>query len=240
MCGFMTDLLYLQDSYLREFDARVAAVNGRHIFLDRTAFYPSGGGVPSDKGVIERADRARFNVVNVAKARDGVCHEVDREGLAVGDAVHCVLDWERRYRLMRMHTAAHVLSAIFHRRAGVLITGNQLGIEDSRMDFSLEDFDRKQMEAVCAEANALIRAGAAVKIYSLPRDEAMKLPGIVKLAGALPPNIEMLRIVEIVGVDAQADGGPHVTNLSEIGTVEIVKLENKGRVNRRVYFTVKP
>ena len=236
----MTELLYLEDSYLKEFDARVAAVDGIHVFIDRTAFYPSGGGVPTDIGVITRMDGACFNVVNVAKARDGICHEVAREGLAIGDSVHCKIDWERRYRLMRMHTAAHLLSAIFYKRSGVLITGNQLGIDDSRMDFSLENFDREQMEAVCTEANALVRKGVPVKIYSLPRDEAMKIPGVIKLAGALPPSLEMLRIVEIVDVDAQADGGPHVANLSEIGTIEIVKLENKGKANRRVYFTVKP
>ncbi|MEM7817728.1 MAG: alanyl-tRNA editing protein, partial [Candidatus Aenigmatarchaeota archaeon] len=169
-----------------------------------------------------------------------ICHEVDREGLKADDVVCGKLDWERRYRLMRMHTTAHLLSALLYKRSGVLITGNQLGTDRSRMDFSLENFDRSMFAAICSEANELVSKGVPVKIYFLPRDEALKIEGVVKLAGALPPNIETLRIVEIVGVDMQADGGPHVANLKELGSIEIVKMENKGKANRRVYFTLRP
>jgi Ser-tRNA(Ala) deacylase AlaX len=108
------------------------------------------------------------------------------------------------------------------------------------MDFSLENFDRDAMGSICEDANARIKEKHAVKIYFLPREEAMKIPGVIKLAGALPPTLETLRIVEIVGIDQQLDGGTHVANLNEIGTIEIVKMENKGKTNRRVYFAVKP
>ena len=237
----MTEQLYMQDSRLKEFEAKVVSVNGMHVFLDRTAFYPNSGGQLGDMGSIVRLSNGlRFSVLNASKSPEGICHEVDKDGLVAGDSVKCAIDWTRRYRLMRMHTAAHLLSAIFHKRAGVLITGNQLGLENSRMDFSLEDFDRAMMADVCAEANELIKKGVPVKIYFLPREEAMKIPGVIKLAGALPPTLETLRIVEIVGIDQQLDGGTHVANLNEIGTIEIVKMENKGKTNRRVYFAVKP
>jgi Ser-tRNA(Ala) deacylase AlaX len=139
-----------------------------------------------------------------------------------------------------MHTAAHMLSAIINTRSGALITGNQLGTDKSRMDFSLENFDRDAMASICEAANTRIKEDHAVKIYFLPREEAMKIPSVVKLAGALPPNLETLRIVEIESVDKSLDGGTHVANLAEIGTIEIVKMENKGKSNRRVYFAVKP
>jgi len=236
----MTELLYQHDSYLRMFEAKVVSANGKHVFLDRTAFYPTSGGQINDTGSIRRKDGAEFNVINVTKTAEGICHEVDRDGLEAGDTVECEVDWERRHVLMRMHTAAHVLSAIVHRRTGALITGNQLGVDQSRFDFSLENFDREQMAEFCNEANALVAKNSVVKIYFLPRDEAVKIPGALKLADRLPPAIATLRIVEIEGVDIQIDGGTHVRSLGEIGTIEIVKMENKGAVNRRVYFSIKP
>jgi len=237
----MTEQLYLKDSYLKEFDAKVVAINGNHVFLDRTAFYPNSGGQLGDTGsIIKLSNGLRFSVVNTKKSPEGICHEVDNGGLVVGDAIKGEIDWDRRYKLMRMHTAAHLLSAIFTKQSGVLITGNQLGLENSRMDFSLENFDREMMASVCNEANELIKKALPIRISFLPHEEAMKIPGVVKLAAALPPALETLRIVAIVGVDEQLDGGTHVANLSEIGTIEIVKLENKGKANRRVYFTVKP
>ncbi|MCL6088836.1 MAG: alanyl-tRNA editing protein, partial [Candidatus Marsarchaeota archaeon] len=155
------------------------------------------------------------------------------------DSIHGEIDWPRRHRLMRMHTAGHVLSAVFFRR-GVLITGNQLDIDQSRFDFSMEQFDRALIDSVISEASRLCGEGHAVKVYSLPREEALKLPGMVKLAGALPPSLTTLRIVEIEGVDTQADGGTHVRNTREVGTIELARVENKGAKNRRIYFTLKP
>lgn len=140
---------------------------------------------------------------------------------------------------MKMHTTAHLLSAIFFKKAKVLITGNQLDVDKSRMDFNLETMDKDFVAAVVADANATIATNAPVKIYSLPREEAMKNPGMVKLAGALPPNVQTLRVVEIVGIDTQADGGTHVKAVKEIGKIELLSVENKGKNNRRMYFTVK-
>lgn len=234
----MTELLYMKDCYLREFDATIVFIDGNNVELDRTAFYPTGGGQPNDTGRIV-FDGQEFFVRNVFKKNGKVFHEVDRVGLEVGNKIHGIIDWERRYRLMRMHTAAHVISEIINRETGALITGNQLDFEKSRIDYNLENFDRKKIEECVNKANEVIRQGLQVKVYFLKREEALKIPKITKLAKGLPENLEEVRIVEIEGFDIQADGGTHVSNLKEIGKIEIVKMENKGRSNRRLYYTVK-
>ncbi len=236
----MTTLLCLSDSYLRECDATVVSVAGKEVVLDQTVFYPRGGGQPSDRGSIIAADGSAHRVVEVSKKGGVVTHAIEREtpALAAGMRVRCVIDWERRYRLMRMHTAAHVLGATMHKELGVLISGNQLEEDVSRFDFTLEGFERGKFEAVVAIANEALSRDIGLKTYSLPREEAMKIPGVVKLAGALPPQISELRIVEIPGVDIQADGGTHVRNLKEVGRISIARLDNKGKDNRRIYFTL--
>jgi misacylated tRNA(Ala) deacylase len=223
---------------LRSFDATITAIDGRYLTLDRTAFYPRSGGVAHDTGVLIREkDGERFTVAFVAKKNGDISHEVDREGLAVGDRVRGELDWERRYRLMRAHTSAHLLAALFHDR-GVKITGNEIDVDKCRMDFNLPEFDRVLIDTIIEQANAHIARGAAVSTSYLPREEALATEHLVKLANALPPDIEMLRIVAIEGIDEQADGGCHVSNISEIGPISFVKADNKGKGNRRVYWTI--
>ncbi|MFH1221633.1 MAG: alanyl-tRNA editing protein AlaXM [Candidatus Micrarchaeota archaeon] len=234
----MTEPIYLTDSYLKECDASVAEAMGKSIVLDKTIFYPRGGGQPSDTGRLIAAG-VEYKVLNVAKKDGKTLHELDKEGLKAGDAVHCVLDWERRYRLMKTHTAAHILGATMYNELRVLITGNQLEEDKVRFDFNLESFDRDVMERCVQKTNEILKQDIELKVYSLPREEAMEIPGIVKLAAALPPSISVLRIVEIPGVDIQADGGTHVKNVKEIGQIELLKLENKGKDNRRIYFKLK-
>jgi len=234
-----TELLYMDDCYLREFDARVVEVDGDRIVLDRTAFYPSGGGLPSDTGVLKRGSE-EYEVKEVRKEGGKVWHTVPGHSLAKEDEVKGILDWERRYRVMRMHTALHALIAVMNQRYGVLVTGNKVAPDRSRVDLNLERPDRQLVEEAIAETNKILAQGLPVKIYYLPREEAMKIPGIVKLAIALPPSVERLRIVEIEGIDIQADGGPHVANTKEVGEIVFLKLENKGKNNRRIHFTLKP
>jgi Ser-tRNA(Ala) deacylase AlaX len=231
----MTKQTYLEDSYIKEADAKVTAVEGTAIELNQTIFYPTGGGQLSDQGTIT-CGKEKYQLVEARKENGRILHTVDLPGLKINDQVHCTLDWERRYKLMRSHTASHVLASIMHKKAGALITGNQLGLEESKIDFSLDTFDREKMNEYVNLANQEINRNLAIKTYSLQREQAMKINGIVKLAAALPPQIEILRIVEIGDIDIQADGGTHVQNTSEIGQIEITKLENKGKDRRRIYF----
>jgi len=236
----LVEALYLDDSYLKECDAMVISVSvGKYVVLDRTIFYPTGGGQPHDTGRILKDDE-QYNVVYVGKFSGNVSHEVDKEGLKQGDKVHCLLDWERRYRLMRNHTAAHCFASLLCNGTGALVTGNQLDVDKVRFDFSLERFDRGILEKYIDEANNLFKKDIPVKWYELPREEALKIPGVIKMAEAFPPAIPNLRIVEIVGIDRQADGGTHVRNLREVGQLKLIKAENKGKYNRRIYYSLTP
>ncbi|MBI2136239.1 alanyl-tRNA editing protein [Candidatus Woesearchaeota archaeon] len=261
----MKSALYLTDSYMQEFDAEVVSVadapsgkdentpkNGNtFIVLNQTAFYPNSGGQLNDIGTLTRAsDDKVFEVVFVAKAAGNISHEVkpanDGSILNLGDKVHGKIGWQRRNALQRYHTASHVLSTVINNETGALITGNQLETEKAKIDFSLKDFDREKMAEYVRKANEVIDKNLLVKTYFLPREEAMKIPGIVKLAAALPPQVDELRIVQIgeegsgkdgnTPFDVQADGGTHVRSLSEIGHLELIKLENKGAERRRIYF----
>jgi len=230
----VTKKLFWDRPYDREFEGKVVSVDGQRVVLDQTLFYPRGGGVASDTGLLDNA-----KVVEVTKQDDQIWHSLGSiVGLKPGDDVRGSVDWERRHRLMRMHTAGHLLSSIFYRE-NCLITGNQIDPDRSRFDFNLEQFDRGRIEGFVNEANRIIAKDAPVKMYFVDRDEALKMPGLVKLAQAAPPSEDQLRIVEIEGIDRQADGGLHVANLKEIGRIELLKLENKGKNNRRLYYDVK-
>ena len=229
----------MDDPYLKEFEAVVESVrDNKFVILDKTAFYPAGGGQPHDTGMLI-CGSDEYLVVYTGKFSGQISHEVAKNGLNVGDKVIGKINWDRRYRFMRMHTAAHLVSSIFHNKLGALITGNQIDEDKTRIDFSMDNFYREKILEYIQTANDIIKQDLQVKTYYLPREEAMKIPGVVKLAGALPPDVSTLRIVEIPGVDIQADGGTHVKSLAEIGTIEFVKAENKGKDNRRVYYTLK-
>jgi Ser-tRNA(Ala) deacylase AlaX len=232
----MTERLFWQDAYLREFDAKVESVDENGVRLDRTAFNPRGGGLVSDVGKLDGAD-----VTEVVK-RDEEIYHVLGSGTTPrpGDPVHGVIDWEKRHRVMRMHTTAHILSAVVNRETGALITGNQIAPVESRIDFSLEAFDREKFGGYVKMANDAAATGAQVRSFFMKREEALRTPGFVKLAHALPPDVEELRIVQIGEIDTQADGGVHVKNTTEIGEIVVNRIENKGKSNRRLYFSLRP
>ncbi len=231
--------LYLQDCYKRECKSTVKSVkDDKYVVLDRTIFYPKSGGVDYDKGKIIRGEEI-FEVEYVGKFSGKISHEVNREGLEAGDEVKCILDWDRRHTLMRSHTAAHALISLICQETGALVTGNNIEVDRSRFDFDLEDFDKDMFQEYIDRANELFKQDIPVNSYWLPRSEAMKIPEVVKLASALPPKIEKLRIVEIEGIDKQADGGCHVRNLKEVGEVVFIKAKNKGKNNRRIYYRLK-
>ncbi len=236
-----TKQLYLCDSYQKEFEAKIQNVNNNEVILDQTAFHPLTGGVAHDTGYITK-DYVKHMILRVEINRETkeITHVLaDASGLSSGDTVKGVLNWERRYRLMRLHTAAHLIAAIMYRDYNALITGGQVDCEQTKLDFNLPKTDREIFEDAVAKANNEVGKGTALKIYFLERTEALKVPGIVKLAERMPPQVKELRIVEIPGIDVQADGGPHVNNTREIGEISLLKVENKGKIQRRVYFTVK-
>jgi len=231
----MTKKLFWDDAYIKEFDAKVISIDGNQLVLDQTAFHPRGGGLVGDIGILGNG-----KVLDTVKgSEDSIVHLVESAvGLSIGSSVHGNIDWDRRYRIMRMHTSAHLLSAIFNKETGALITGNQIEPDKSRIDFSLENFDREKMLLHCKQANMAIAKNPSVKTYFMNREEALQIPGIVKLSAAAPPDVKELRIVEIEGYDIQADGGVHVKSLGEITKIDPLKFENKGKSNRRMYFTI--
>lgn len=236
-----TKPLYLYDSYLREFEARIEQATGNQIILDQTAFHPLTGGVACDTGYLTKGDvKYKVTRVEISKETKDIIHTLKKEAdLNQGDLVKGILDWERRYRLMRLHTAAHLIAAIMYSDYNALITGGQVDFEHAKLDFNLPRTDREIFEAAVEKATKEASRGVPLKIYFLARDEALKMPGVVKLAEKMPPQEKELRIVEIPGIDIQADGGPHVKNTNEIGEIRLIKIENKGKNQRRVYFNVK-
>ena len=235
----MMETLYMQDPYIQEFEATVESVkDDKYIVLDKTAFYPNAGGQPFDTGVLIK-DYEAYPVIFVGKFGDVISHEIGKLGLKVGDKIKGKINWQRRYLFMRYHTAAHILSTVIHNETGGAITGNQIAEDKTRIDFDLEQFDREKLKGYEEKANHIIALNLPVTLRFLPRDEAMKIPSVVKLAKGLPESIKVIRIVDIQGFDQQACGGCHIKNTSEIKGIEIVKAENKGKNNRRVYYILK-
>jgi len=236
----MAKALYMDDCYMKEFDAKVVSVTDeKFVVLDQTTFYPKGGGQMNDTGkLVRKSDGKEFNVIFCGKFSGEISHEVENNELKEGDEVHGVLDWDRRYKLMRMHTASHIMSGFFQKEGGALITGNQLDVEKSRIDFALENFDREKIDEYIAKSNELVEKDVPIKIYNMAREEVEKNPDMVKLAKGLPPGIKELRIVEIEGFDSQPDGGTHLKSTKEVGKIVFLKAKNQGKSNRRVYFTL--
>jgi misacylated tRNA(Ala) deacylase len=237
----VNNALYMDDSYLKEFDAEVISANGKFIVLNQTAFFPNGGGVEFDTGMMKRlSDNREFKVVFTGKFEGNISHEANEEGLKTGDKVHCSIDWERRYLLMRYHTSAHVLSGVFNREFNLMMTGNQLTTEKGRIDMNMEVLDLDLIKKGFERANELIEKDLPVEVYYKSMEEAKKDPTLFKLAIGFPHDIETIRIVDIKGFDAQADGGCHVKSLKEIGKIEFLEAINKGKNNRRIYFRLNP
>lgn len=235
----MTEALYMNDSYLKKWDANVISVKeDKYILLDKTAFYPKGGGQPWDEGFITR-NGEKFRVVYVGKFSGEISHEVDKPGLKEGDNVSCELDWERRYTYMRYHTACHLISNILYHRADAKITGNQIELDKSRMDFSMEDYSPEKLKSFIDEANEIIKKNLPITIDYMSREEVQQNPELARLAIGLPQDINEFRIVRIGDLDEQVDGGTHIKQLQEIGTIELSKTVNKGAQNRRMYFILK-
>ncbi len=234
----MSELVYQTDSYLRELDATVTAVDGNAVALDRTVFYPGGGGQPNDVGAL-RAGSSQWRVIKVRKAGDVVWHEVEGAPPAVGARVQGMLDWERRYQLMRTHTAMHILCGVIFRDYGASVTGGNMEPLRGRMDFEFETMRQEFVRAMEDKINAEIAAARDVRVKILPRQEAFQIPDLIRTKiNLLPEGIQEVRTVEIVGLDLQADGGTHVANTREVGSIRVTDYKSKGAINKRIYIEV--
>jgi misacylated tRNA(Ala) deacylase len=233
-----TDLMYLDDAYLRSARSAVTAVDGARVVLDRTVFYPTGGGQPHDTGTL-RWDGGEARVVEVRKQGPDVWHTLEGAVPAVGAEVEGTIDWDRRHRLMRTHTALHVLCGVIWNEWGVPVTGGNMEPLSARMDFELdptpEGFGARVEELVAAE----IAADRPIEVSSIPRTEAVLDEALIRTKVSLvPESVREIRVVDIVGLDKQADGGTHVRTTGEVGGVRVVKTESKGKGNKRVRIEV--
>jgi misacylated tRNA(Ala) deacylase len=230
----MTNLLYQTDTSLREFEAHVVEGIGNGVVLDQTAFYVAGGGQPCDTGWLE-AGGQRWQVHKVERKEGRVVHVLDREPPSVGTTVAGLLDWERRYALMRTHTAMHVLCGVVWRDYGALVTGGQMEPLRGRMDFEFEHMRQELVREIEEKINTEVAAARPVHVRILPREEAFQIPDLIRTKiNLLPPHIAQVRVVEITGLDMQADGGTHVANTAEVGPLRIVDYMSKGRINKRL------
>jgi len=229
-----THLLYETDAYLRDFEAQVVEAEGNMLALDRTTFYPGGGGQPPDKGALIHLGVVK--AVVEARKRDGVVwHTILGEPPKQGAKVLGHIDWQRRYALMRTHTALHILSAVVWRDHHRQVTGGDMKPLAGRLDFEFEELTLDVANAIEAAINEEVHAAHPVRIAILPREEAFAIPDLIRTkVNLLPEGIEMVRTVEIVGLDLQADGGTHVANTAEVGLVKLVGHESKGRANKRL------
>lgn len=238
----MTQLLYQTDSYLKTFEAVVTAVDSQEngVVLDCTAFYPGGGGQPVDLGTLI-VNGVGYPVVRVRKAGDDVVHVVEGPLPPVGARVTGQLDWERRYQLMRTHTAMHILCGVVWRDYRASVTGGNMEPLKGRMDFEFEHLQKELVQEIERKINAEAAAARPVRTAILPREEAFQIPDLIRTRiNLLPEGITRVRVVEIVGLDLQADGGTHVASTAEVGPIRITDYTSKGGINKRLYVALEP
>lgn len=232
----MTELLAHTDAYLKEFEAKVVAVNREEnlVALDKTAFYPGGGGQPHDLGWLDDTP-----VTKIKRQGEHVWHKLDGDLPAKGAMVHGKLDWDRRYKLMRTHTAFHILCGVVWRDYGAQVTGGNMDVLKGRMDFEFETLRQELVREIEEKLNTEVTAARNVQIKILPREEAFQIPDLIRTKiNLLPAGITEVRTVEVEGLDLQADGGTHVANTREVGKIKIVGYKSKGRINKRIELAI--
>ena len=234
----MTDIICYEDSYVRDFEAVVVEATDTGVVLDRTAFYPGGGGQPADTGRLI-SEGCEWRVTKVSRERGRLLHRLDSDPPEPNTTVMGEIDWARRYELMRTHTALHILCGVVWRDYSAQVTGGDMKPLTARMDFELERMSADFAEEVQDRINAEVAAARPVHVRELPREEAFKIPDLIRTKiNLLPKSIARVRIVDIEGLDLQADGGTHVSNTSEVGVIRVVGRESKGRINKRLRIAV--
>ena len=239
----MIEPLYYVDAYLQEFAAAVTEVDrdegGTRVALTQTAFYPGGGGQPNDLGWLTLG-ATPHTVIKVKKEGEHFWHWLggaDPVQIQIGDPVQGRLDWARRYQLMRTHTAMHILCGVVWRNYGAQVTGGNMEPGEGRMDFEFANLSRELIREIEARCNVEVAAARPVRTQSLPRAAAFQIPDLIRTKiNLLPEGIPEVRIVEIVGLDLQADGGTHVASSQEVGSIKVVDYKSKGAINKRIYI----
>jgi len=236
----MTQLLYQTDSYLRSAHAEIVDILEHGVVLDRTPFYPPGGGQPGDTGHFSFADKRRRDVFAMKRYQGQVFHVLhDVDELSEGDLVHAAIDWDRRYALMRTHTALHILCGVVWRDYQAQVTGGNMELLRGRLDFELDHLDAGMIVEIEGKVNHEVEAARSVEVRILPRAEAFAIPDLIRTkVNLLPSGIDEVRIVDVVGLDLQADGGTHVANTNEVGRIKIADYKSKGRGNKRIAIVV--
>ncbi len=239
----MTKLLFHDDSYIKEFEAEIEEIIEDTVVLNQTAFAYRGGGLQSDTGHLETTSSEKYKMIEAYFKGGKVLHKLSpppQKGL-LNKKVSCSINWETRYKQMKMHTAIHVLSGILFKKYGSTVTGGNITPDKSRVDFEIDHLRQERVEEIVLEINKIIAGDHPVSVSYMKREEALKIPDLIRTkVNLIPESVKTLRIVEIKEVDIQADGGVHVANTNEIGEFVSLKSENRGKNNKRLYFTVKP
>ncbi len=235
----MTIQLYFTEMYKKEFDATVMNVYDNNIILDQTLFYPTSGGQPNDTGIIKFNDKT-IKIIDVKKEGNDILHITDNlNGIKIGDKIHGIIDWDKRYIHMRYHTAVHIIDGVVNNDyKNGLLTGGQIYDDHARVDFSFDIIDKELIEDIIKKSNDIVKKGLNVFQREITREEALKIPGLSRTEPGreLIKKLDKVRIIEIENFDYQADGGTHVKNTNEVGEIEILKIENKGKGHKRLIF----
>ena len=237
----MTELLFQTDSYIKEFEAEIIAIENDGIILDKTAFSYKGGGLQSDTGILSTSQNHKYEVKEVLFRQGKVLHILSPSppDSLLGEKVNCKIDWETRYRQMKMHTALHSISSLLYKKYNSVVTGGNITPEKSRVDFEIDHLRQDRVHEIEEEMKRIIKEGHDVSISFMEREEALKDPDLIRTkVNLIPESVKIIRIVEIKDVDKQADGGVHVANTKEIGVFKPLKSENRGKNNKRLYFTI--
>ncbi len=232
----MTETLFTTDSYCREFQAAVLKLDTdkKTVTLDKTAFYPGGGGQPYDTGWLEYSGQ-RIEVVKTRKLDNHILHYLEGDLPETGAQVTGVVDWNRRYSVMRTHTALHIMCGVIFRDYKAQVTGGNMEPLKGRLDFEFESWSAELVREIEKRINIEVDQGRKINIKILPREEAFKIPDLIRTKiNLLPESLKEIRVVDIDGLDLQADGGTHVANTKEVGIIRITKHKSKGRINKRL------
>ena len=239
----MTELLSYKDSYIKEFEAEILEVIGNGVVLDKTAFYPGGGGQPYDTGKLSIGEYL-WEVVRIVRLKGKIVHEILNQVSDISDlsgTVRGAIDWDKRYKLMRTHTALHILCGVVWRDYGAHVTGGVMKPLAARMDFELESMSSSFAEEIEKKINDEVASSRPIYVKNMLREQAFTIPDLIRTKiNLLPENIREVRVIDIDGLDMQADGGTHVANTKEVGRINVIGHESKGRINKRLKIEIEP